>query len=160
MIGSFKEIPTLLELYKNPNFKELELIQLLCKNFYDVFVEKYNIVKDSNFLSKFFKLITQFIFRAYDKETLVDYSKLLKGEKCSNSILIRIFAYKDDCKMKIFDLLDKEEFLFNSGSEDCYINAIGELMDKKTKKYTVQLQFLKKKLFMIILFMSLIRLFI
>lgn len=32
----FKEIPTLLELYKNPNFKELELIQLLCKKFYDV----------------------------------------------------------------------------------------------------------------------------
>lgn len=62
--------------------------------------------------------------------------------------------------MKTFDLLDKEEFLFNSGSEDCYMNAIGKLMDKKTKKYTVQLQFLKKKLFMIILFMSLIRLFI
>lgn len=212
----FKEIPTLLELYKNPNFKELELIQLLCKNFYDVFVEKYvekyNIVKDSDFLSKFFKFITQFIFRAYNKETLVDYSKLLKGEKSSNSILIRILAHKDDCensissaiksdyynlkyslpkvflyeneellinskiinklkeenayelflehidlieylsqnhdyKMKTFDLLDKGEFLFNSGSEDCYMNAIGELMDKKNKKVYCPITISEKETF-------------
>ncbi|MGL6167479.1 MAG: DEAD/DEAH box helicase family protein, partial [Fusobacteriaceae bacterium] len=81
----FKEIPTLLNLYTNPNFKEIELIQLLSKNFYDVFieeyVEKYEIAKDSTFLSKFFRFITQFIFRAYDKETLSYYTKLLKGEK-------------------------------------------------------------------------------
>lgn len=199
----FKEIPTLLELYKNPNFKELELLQLLCKNFYDVFIEKYiekyGIVKDSIFLSKFFGFITQFIFRAYNKETLSDYVRLLKGEETSNSILIRTLTYKDDYKdnissaiksdyynlnyslpkvflykngvlflnnkiverlkeenaykvflehvelieylsknheykMKTFDLVDKGEFLFNSGSENCYMNAIGEHIDKKNKR--------------------------
>lgn len=111
------------------------------------YVEKYNIVKDNNFLSKFFKLITQFIFRAYDKENLVDYSKLLKEEKCSNFILIRILAHKDDYKMKTFDLLDKGEFIFNSGSEDCYMNVIGELMDKKNKKVYCPITISEKETF-------------
>lgn len=212
----FKEIPTLLELYKNPNFKELELLQLLCRNFYDVFqdryVEKYEIKKDSNFLSKFFTFISQFVLRAYDKETLCDYSNLLKGEISSNETLIKILAHKDDYennipsaiksdyynekykfpkvfsyekekiflnnkiieklkeekayelflehielieylgkfyeyKMKTFSLIDKGEFLFNSGSTDCYMNAIGERIDKEKKRVYCPITISEKETF-------------
>ncbi|MGB6127237.1 MAG: DEAD/DEAH box helicase family protein [Psychrilyobacter sp.] len=95
----FKEIPTLVELYNNPNFKELDLLQLLCKNFYepfmDKYVEKYNITKDDRFLMKFFGLITQFTFRSYSSEILKEYIKLLRGEKISNQELISILVAKD-----------------------------------------------------------------
>ncbi len=198
----FFEIPTLLELYTNPNFKELELLQLLLKNFYDAFeskyFEKYNIKRQDQFLSKFFGFITQFIFRAYDNKTLSDYSKLLKGETCSNETLISTLTHKDDFDgissaiksdyyrsgndfprvfilregiltinpnifetlkeknayelflehielidhlsetdsytMEKFSLIDKGEYLFNSGAKDCYMNAVGEKPDHLNKK--------------------------
>lgn len=212
----FKEIPQLLELYKNPNFQELELLQLLSRNFYDVFleryVEKYKVNKESTFLSKFFTFISQFIFRAYDKETLCDYGNLLKGERISNKILIEILTHRDDYKdnissaiksdyynekyklpkvflyengalylndkiieklkdenayelflehielikylgkthnykMKTFNLVDKGEFLFNSGSRDCYMNAIGERIDRDKKRVFCPITISEKETF-------------
>lgn len=198
----FKTIPRLVELYNNPNFKELDLLQLLCKNFYepfmDKYVEKYNIAKDDKFLIKFFGLITQFTFRGYNSNLLKEYAKLLRGEKISNqeliSILIakevdgkktainsdyfkkgnnfvKIFNYnktelsltsevikelksknaydlflehielfeelskKESYKMKTFDLVDKGEFLYNMGASDCYMNAVGERIDHKQKRF-------------------------
>lgn len=199
----FPYIPTLLELYKDPNFKELELLQLLTKNFYDPFskeyFKKYQTTIKNPFLSKFFGLITQFIFRAYNKETLKDYIKVLNGIGSNNPILIKSLLHADDYKtnissaiksdyykkgndfpkafildkgkvlinkdileklkkekayklylehieliselsnrnsykMKTFDLLDKSDFLFNTGSNDCYLNAVGEKVDKINKK--------------------------
>jgi len=95
----FKEIPRLVELYNNPNFKELDLLQLLCKNFYepfmDKYIEKYGIAKDDRFLMKFFGLITQFTFRSYSSDILKQYVKLLRGEKISNQELISILIAKD-----------------------------------------------------------------
>jgi len=95
----FKEIPTLVELYNNPNFKELDLLQLLCKNFYepfmDKYIEKYEISKDDKFLIKFFGLITQFTFRSYSSNILKQYIKLLRGEEISNEELISILVAKD-----------------------------------------------------------------
>ena len=95
----FKEIPSLVELYNNPNFKELDLLQLLCKNFYepfmDKYVEKYDIAKDDRFLMKFFGLITQFTFRSYNSNILKEYIKLLRGEEISNQELISILVAKD-----------------------------------------------------------------
>lgn len=95
----FKEIPTLVELYNNPNFKELDLLQLLCKNFYepfmDKYIEKYEISKDDKFLIKFFGLITQFTFRSYNSNILKEYIKLLRGEEISNQELISILVAKD-----------------------------------------------------------------
>lgn len=95
----FKEIPRLVELYNNPNFKELDLLQLLCKNFYepfmDKYIEKYGIAKDDRFLMKFFGLITQFTFRSYSSDILKEYVKLLRGEKISNQELISILVARD-----------------------------------------------------------------
>lgn len=199
----FSKIPSLLELYNNPNFKELELLQLLTKNFYDPFMkeyfEKYETSRKSNFLSKLFKFITQFVFRAYSQEVLREYAKVLDGRGSYNITLIRtllnvedykdnistatksdyyrkgndfpkVFLYKENkvvvnskllkalkeeggyelylehielieylsnnhsYKMKNFDLLDKADFLFNSGSKNCYINGQGELPDEAMKK--------------------------
>lgn len=94
----FKIIPSLSDLYKDPNFKELNLLQLLCKSFYEPFMEyyikKYNISKDDKFLDKFFGLITQFIFRGYDQETLKEYISLLKGNITFNRILIETLIPK------------------------------------------------------------------
>ncbi|MDD3241341.1 MAG: DEAD/DEAH box helicase family protein [Bacilli bacterium] len=197
----FKEIPTLLELYINPNFKELDLLQLLFRNFYDPFEEyyytKYFIEKSNKFINDFFTLISQFVFRGYDNKTLKDYVKILKGEKVKNEILekvllsteitngistfifsdyykatknnpkvfvisdnyltlndeiykeleknnamklfeehIELFEYLSnqiEYQMKPFDLVDKGEFLFNSGSKDCYMNVVGERIDKDRK---------------------------
>lgn len=95
----FKEIPRLMELYNNPNFKELDLLQLLFKNFYDPFmdkyIEKYNIAKDDKFLMKFFGLITQFTFRSYNSDMLKEYVKLLRGEEISDLELISILVAKE-----------------------------------------------------------------
>jgi len=95
----FREIPRLVELYNNPNFKELDLLQLLCKNFYepfmDKYIEKYGIAKDDRFLMKFFGLITQFTFRSYNSSILKEYIKLLRGEEISNPELISILVAKD-----------------------------------------------------------------
>lgn len=94
----FKIIPSLVELYKNPNFKELNLLQLLCKNFYepfiDYYVKKYNISKNDKFLEKFFGLITQFTFRGYNQKILKEYVSLLKGNKTSNETLIKTLIPK------------------------------------------------------------------
>ncbi|MEG1009508.1 MAG: DEAD/DEAH box helicase family protein, partial [Clostridia bacterium] len=90
----FKEIPSLLEMYLNESFNELDLLQLLFKNFYDPFEDyyfkKYDIPKENKFIDNFFTLITQFVFRSYDEKTLSDYVKLLKGERIKNDILRRI----------------------------------------------------------------------
>ncbi len=97
-LSRYEKIPSLIELYTNPNFRELELLQLLDKNFYDPFESyysnKYGIEKDVKFISDFFSLITQFVFRSYTKETLKKYVKLLKGEKITDSLLARILAAK------------------------------------------------------------------
>lgn len=211
----FKEIPTLLELYKNPNFKELDLLQLLFRNFYDPFEEyynaKYSIEKGNKFLNDFLTLITQFVFRGYDKETLKDYVEILKGKKVKNTILkkvllstevtdgistfifsdyykstknnakafvisdnnlslnneiykeleknnaiklfeehIELFEYlsnQNEYEMKPFDLVDKGEFLFNSGSKDCYMNVVGERIDKDKKTVYCTIKITRKDSF-------------
>jgi superfamily II DNA or RNA helicase len=211
----FKEIPTLLELYKNPNFKELDLLQLLFRNFYDPFEEyynaKYSIEKGNKFLNDFFTLITQFVFRGYDKETLKDYVEILKGKKVENEILkkvllstevsdgistfifsdyykstknnakafvisdnnlslnneiykeleknnaiklfeehIELFEYlsnQNEYEMEPFDLVDKGEFLFNSGSKDCYMNVVGERIDKDKKTVYCTIKITRKDSF-------------
>lgn len=200
-LGRFEMIPSLKELYLNPNFKELELLQLLFKNFYDPFEkyykEKYDIELSNKFVGNFFSLISQFVFRSYNQKDLKDYVKILKGELIENERLLRIllpleneygiktainseynkagknyptaflkttkgiminqevieelkrnnayglfqehvelFEYislKETTPMKLFELVTKAEFLYNVGSEDCYMNAIGEREDKENK---------------------------
>ena len=208
----FKEIPTLLELYTNPNFNELDLFQLLFKNYYEPFqkyyYEKYNISLDNKFISGLLTLLTQFVFRSYDKDTLKDYIRILKGELVSNDLLRRIlmpadfddgissainsnyykkgknfpkvFIYENKAikirkeifeliktenaeklflehielfeylvnnkstKMKDFDLIDKGEFLFNTNSNDCYMNVVGERIDHTSKKVFCAIKITKK----------------
>lgn len=93
-LSRFEVIPTLKELYLNSNFNELKLLQLLESQFYTAFenhyVKKYNISRNSKFLKWFFALIIQFVFRAYSKNTLKDYSKLLRGDLIENNELSRI----------------------------------------------------------------------
>lgn len=211
----FKEIPTLLELYKNPNFKELDLLQLLFRNFYDPFEEyyytKYSIEKGNKFINDFFTLVTQFVFRGYNNETLKAYVEILKGEKVKNDTLekvllstefsngistfifsdyykstknnpkvfvtennsltlnneiykeleknnamklfgehIELFEYlsnQNEYQMKPFDLVDKGEFLFNSGSKDCYMNVVGERIDKDKKTVYCTIKITRKDSF-------------
>ncbi|HHW69031.1 MAG TPA: DEAD/DEAH box helicase family protein [Tenericutes bacterium] len=211
----FKEIPTLKEMYLNPNFQEIELLQLLFKNFYepfeDYYYKKYNIQKGSKFINGLLTLITQFVFRAYENETLKDYVQLLKGKKINNDILRRVllpsefedgistainseynkkvknfpkaFLYKSDklylnpkimellnennalelykehielfeylsinknYRMQIFDLVDKGEFLYNVGSKDCYMNVVGERIDKDKKVVYCTIKITEKESF-------------
>lgn len=200
----YKEIPTLLDMYRNhyERFSELDLLQLLYKDFYTPFnkyyVAKYEIEKNSLFLKNFFRLITQFVLRGYDSELLKDYIDILDGRTIENDLLKRILCYGDvengistsinstyykkgndfpdvfvlsgdsiklnrnirselekrnandlfvehielfkevhsnrDYIMKPFDLIDKAEFLFHTGSNNCYLNAVGEYVDKVQKK--------------------------
>lgn len=198
----YKVIPSLLEMYKNPQFNELELLQLLYKDFYTPFSKyynkKYNLETGNLFLKNFFRVITQFVFRGYSQSDLRDYVRLLNGERVSNLKLAKtlisakmengistsiysaynkkgndfpiIFKYSNGileltdeiilalksvgandlfnehkdlfqylCKnpsyvMKPFELVDKAEFLYNSKSENCYLNAVGEYVDKRTKR--------------------------
>lgn len=197
----YREIPSLTELYLNPVFKELELLQLLFKNFHTPFSkqykDKYKIEEDDLFVRNFFTFITQFVFRAYSPETLSKYIKLLKGEYIKDDELYAVlfpkeskngkttainsnyhkvtngfpdvFKYTDNgiiitkgvierlkksnayelflehielfetrnnqtsYKMEIFDLVDKGEFLYNSGATDCYMNVVGERIDHLNK---------------------------
>ena len=84
-LNRYPEIPTLVEMYDNPVFNELDLLQLTYKNFYDPFEtyynEKYDIPINNLLIRKFLDLITQFTFRGYDKDTLKDYVLLLKGNQ-------------------------------------------------------------------------------
>lgn len=95
----FQIIPDLKDLYNNPNFNELELLQLLFKDLYtpleDFYKEKYNIEKRNLFLRNFFRLITQFVFRGYDKKTLNDYIDLLKNGKTNNETIKKVLLPKD-----------------------------------------------------------------
>src|SRR5690554_646919 len=95
----FNQIPTLKELYLDPNFKELDLLQLLFKSFYDPFEkyyhEKYDIQVQEVFVRKFLELITQFTFRGYDQKTLKDYVSLLKGNPSNNKTLMRVLLPKE-----------------------------------------------------------------
>jgi len=98
----FREIPTLLELYKNPSFKELNMLQLLYKDFYTPFSKyykiKYNTPMDDPFLKIFFKFITQFVFRGYNNSILTDYVNLLLGKPIKNEFLSRVIAFHDSKK--------------------------------------------------------------
>ncbi|HHW79957.1 MAG TPA: DEAD/DEAH box helicase family protein [Acholeplasmataceae bacterium] len=95
----YREIPTLKYLYNHKAFNELELLQLLFKDFYtplqDFYHEKYKTPKNDQFIKNFFRLITQFVFRSYDKVTLSDYIKLLSGEGITNKLLISILMPLD-----------------------------------------------------------------
>lgn len=201
-LSRYEEIPTLVEMYNNPAFSELDLLQLTYKNFYEPFeryyYEKYEIPMNHTFLRKLFDLITQFTFRGYNKETLKAYVSLLKGKPSKNNTLKKVLipkafkngittainseynkeAYnyppvfklndkgevylneailrklkelnakdlffehimlfdkisqKPDYEMKTFSLVDKGEFLFNVGAKDCYMNVVGERIDKEKK---------------------------
>lgn len=201
-IDRYYQIPTLFEMFKNENFNEFELLQLLSKNFFTPFSnfykEKYDIDETNSFLRTFFTLITQFVFRVYDNNTLLDYVDLLKGNGTKNHLLKRIllpklfeggittainsnyfkesynnpspfqivndtlilgndiipklnelnafnlflehielFEYLSTLPtftMKPFDLVDKAEFLFLNGANDCYMNVVGERINRETKK--------------------------
>lgn len=217
-LNRFKEIPTLLEMYNNKNFHELDLLQLTFKSFYKPFekyyFDKFNIPIEKtgvpHFVRKFFEFITQFTFRGYNKETLKDYVRLLKGNKINNNTLKEVllrptyqnqipssvkseynktiynfpeafkldksnFLYLNkriidklkafnaydlylehlelfekltenkDYQMKTFDLIDKAEFLFNTGSNDYYMNAVGELIDKEKKAVYAAIKITEKE---------------
>lgn len=98
-LNRYLEIPTLTELYNNPNFNELDLLQLMYKSLYQPFEsyyhEKYNIPLDNLFIRKILELITQFTFRGYNSETLKDYVNLLKGDGTTNETLIRVLLPKE-----------------------------------------------------------------
>ncbi len=93
-LSRYEYIPKLVDLYNNKYFKELDLLQLLFKNFYDPFSDyyekKYEIEANDIFLQKFFSLITQFVFRSYSNNELKDYVKILNGEYIENEILRRV----------------------------------------------------------------------
>lgn len=94
----YPKIPTLKEMYLNPNFSEMDLLQLLFRNFYEPFEKFYNEkykIKENSFTSTFFTLITQFVFRGYDKKTLIDYVNLLNGNKINNNVLRQVLFPKD-----------------------------------------------------------------
>jgi len=95
----YKYIPTLKDMYLNPNFSELDLLQLLYKDFYTPFNKyynkKYGIERNNLFLKNFFRLITQFVLRGYNKNDLNDYINILKGEQVANSRLQRILLFGD-----------------------------------------------------------------
>ncbi len=210
----FKEIPTLKELYLHTDFKELELLQLLSKNFYEPFkkhyIDKYQI-DDSSFIKNFMSVISQFVFRCYDHITLSDYVKVLSGEKIKNNTLRRVLLphqFEDGLKtainsdyhkagknypaifemdgdylsltsaiikslkeanayelflehielfqhlstnqrkrIEIFDLIDKGEFLFHFGSNDTYMNGVGERIDRKNKAVYCTIKISSKETF-------------
>lgn len=48
--------------------------------------------------------------------------------------LIEELAKLPSYKMGTFELVEKAEFLFNSGSKDCYMNSVGELIDHEKKE--------------------------
>lgn len=198
----FKFIPTLKEMYLNINFGELDLLQLLYKDFYTPFDnyynKKYNTPKNNLFLKNFFRLITQFTFRGYNKKNLRDYIDILEGKPIDNLHLKKILLFSDveggistsvyssyykkgndfikvfnkeglfislnkkilteldklnalalyyehielfktlldqpAYTMNPFDLIDKAEYLYNTNSNNCYLNAVGEYIDHKQKK--------------------------
>ena len=98
-LNRYPEIPTLVEMYDNPVFNELDLLQLTYKNFYDPFEtyynEKYDIPINNLLIRKFLDLITQFTFRGYDKDTLKDYVLLLKGNPSNNETLKKVLLPKE-----------------------------------------------------------------
>ena len=48
--------------------------------------------------------------------------------------LINKLALRDKYQMQLFDLVDKGEFIFNTSSNDCYMNVIDECIDRIRKK--------------------------
>lgn len=111
----FKEIPSLLDMYTNPNFSEMELLQLLHKSFYSPFeryyVDKYNVAAESKVLIKFFNFIMQFVFRGYSSSTLKDYYRLLIGEEIENEILSRVLLEtSNDPTIKLIPTAIKSEY--------------------------------------------------
>lgn len=95
----FETIPSLKELYNNPNFKELELLQLLYKDLYTPLEEyynfKYNTERRDLFLRNFFRLITQFVFRGYKQADLKDYVNFLKTGITKNETIKKVLMPKD-----------------------------------------------------------------
>ncbi|MDY0278198.1 MAG: DEAD/DEAH box helicase family protein [Acholeplasma sp.] len=95
----YEYIPTLKEMYMDPNFSDLELLQLLYKDFYTPFSnyynKKYGIDQNNFFLKNFFRLITQFVLRGYSKEILKDYINILKGNQVNNDLLKRILLFNE-----------------------------------------------------------------
>ena len=93
-LSRYKEIPRLIDLYKNPYLHELDLLQLLYKSFYEAFEnyyhEKYQLPKDNYFLRHFFRLLIQFVFRGYNSEQLESYATLLKGNEIKDDFLMRV----------------------------------------------------------------------
>lgn len=55
--------------------------------------------------------------------------------------LIKELAKRESYEMKTYELVEKGEFLFNVGSNDCYMNAVGEKInhDKKTVYCTIKI---------------------
>lgn len=200
-LSRYEYIPTLVDLYNNPYLKELDLVQLLNRSFYEAFehyyVKKYEIAANNKFLRNFFRLIIQFVFRGYNIDQLSNYALLLEGVEISDESLINVLVpqevaggrlsainseynkvahnfikpfllensslslnpriitslrelnalelfnehialikelvKKPSYQMETFTLLDKGEFLFNVGARDCYMNAVGEKIDKSKK---------------------------
>ena len=198
----YKIIPDLVDIFKMSQFKEIDLLQLLFKEFYSPFesyyVEKYGIRTNSLFLRNFFTSINQFVFRGYNKSELKDYIDLLEGKEVHNDTLEKILLFskvingistaiysnyykegnnfspifiknnhfiilnqeiindlkkehayelflehvalykvileKPEYQLKPFDLLDKAEFLLLNKSNNCYMNAVGEMIDHNQKK--------------------------
>ncbi|VEU79905.1 DEAD/DEAH box helicase family protein [Haploplasma axanthum] len=87
----YETIPTLKEMYNSKQFLEMDLLQLLHRNFYDPFDEyyekKYNIKRGNKFIGNFLTLITQFVFRGYSSDVLKEYVALLRGNPSNDETL-------------------------------------------------------------------------
>ncbi len=167
-LSRYEFIPRLVDLYKNPYLHELDLLQLLHKSFYEAFEnyyeKKYDMPKNNMFLRHFFRLITQFIFRAYSKEQLINYSSLLKGNEVEDEVLRKIllpFKFKDGISTAInsnyhnksrdlinpFNIngnvlsLNKEiiKLLEEVNAYDLYLEHI-ELIDELSKKESYKME--------------------
>ena len=95
-LSRFEYIPTLVEMYENPIFNEMELLHLLHNNYYIAFSnyyqKKYGTPIGDSFLNDLFSLISMFVFRAYRKEEVQDLIRLLSKKTCNNPVLRKVLA--------------------------------------------------------------------
>ena len=95
----YRLIPDLVDLYRNPVFNEMELLQLLNKEYYSAFEEyyirKYDVEPKSKFIRDLLSIIMQFTFRYYTREQLVEYVRILDGYEVRNESLAKMICPYD-----------------------------------------------------------------
>lgn len=101
---------------------------------------------NSNYNSKKFDLPEAFIIKKegikLNRQIITKLKELNAYELYLEHIeLIELLATKENYQMKRFDLVEKAEFLFAEGASDCYMNAVGEMInhDKKVVYCTIKI---------------------